>query len=221
MLLTILSLFMFPQDSAKLPNVRVFTYEAVPDSIEFYYEYKDQYDRPWHYGAVDIVPIIDTTVKFATEGASGIDYYPWSSWGLYVEKGKVRFKLTKDRLGKEQCIFAITKQGKAKIVPVSQCNIAEYRYAVQIAPLLVMNGKINPKLSTSFSTYFRSGYGILPNGNVLFLIAKQEVTYRQFAQLFLDRGCISAACIDINNPSCYWTPTHVVEYNTGVIVGVH
>jgi uncharacterized protein YigE (DUF2233 family) len=65
-----------------------------------------------------------------------------------------------------QAVFVITKQNKALMVPIKQRKEADYKYAVQCAPMLVIGSKINPQLTNAKSSYIRSGYGILKDGKV-------------------------------------------------------
>lgn len=222
MLLFVLSLLSLVQDT---PKIKLFTYEAAPKSIVFFYEWQDSNGHHWKYNNILNLQNHDKRLRFATEATMYGSYY--TPIGLYVENGKVVHKATIARkgdnsnFGMQQCIFAITWQDKAKIVPISQRNTSEYKHAVQVAPMVVVNGKINPKLTKSKSIDFRAGYGILPNGNVLFLITQDAVTFQQFAQLFVDRKCINAAYIDGGYDDFYWTPTHERHCDFGIMVGVH
>lgn len=202
------------------PTPKAFTYTADPSKIAFYYTDPEGL----RYADISILHEHDPQLRFATEAQMYGDHF--SALGLYVENGRVISKLsvcrhkTSDNFGQSQGIFAITKAGKAKIVPVSQCNVSEYKYAVEVAPMVVINGKINPKLTKSKSIDFRAGYGILPDGKVLFVITQDAITFQQFAQMFVDKGCTTAAYIDGGYDNFYWTPTHPSRCCFGVMVGV-
>ena len=73
------------------------------------------------------------------------------------------------------------------------------RIATQSGPMLVHNGIHHPKFNhESRSRKLRSGLGIMPNGNVVFLISKEHHTnFFQFATLFKDVfGCQEALFLD-------------------------
>ncbi len=78
-------------------------------------------------------------------------------------------------------------------------GIIKPRIATQSGPMLVHNGMHHPKFNhNSKSRKLRSGIGIMPNGNVVFLISKEHNTnFFQFATLFKDIfGCQEALFLD-------------------------
>jgi uncharacterized protein YigE (DUF2233 family) len=196
------------------------TYTANPENIRLYYKHNGQQIKKLNKLAT-VVP----GLKFATNASMfQIDYSPV---GLYVENGKTIRKAyivnnPKVNFGMQpQGVFAITKDNKAVIVPVSKMQVAGYKYAVQCAPMLVIDGKINPKLTKSESEYRRSGYGILNDGRVLFAISNTKVTFQEFARWFVSQGCTQAVYID-GVVSDYWTPTHSAHHYAefAVLAGV-
>ena len=95
-----------------------------------------------------------------------------------------------------QGVFYITASGKAGVSSVSNFSATGVRYATQSAPILVAGGKINPNLPTSESRIRRNGVGILRDGSVLMAVSDTGVTFREFAQFFIDNGCTSALFLD-------------------------
>jgi uncharacterized protein YigE (DUF2233 family) len=96
-----------------------------------------------------------------------------------------------------QGIFLLTKQGEPSIVPVSEFKLNKnINYATQSAPILIVKGKINPQLTHSPSRTLRNGVGILPNGKVVLISAKQPCTFQEFAGEFLRLGCVNALNLD-------------------------
>ena len=197
------------------------TYTARPENIRFFYQHNGEQVR-----VLEGVPRIDKKVKFATNATMfGKGYVPI---GLYIENGKrinqARvFNNPSVNFGMQpQAVFAVTKGKKAVIIPIQQRKEAEYAYAVQCAPMLVIGGKINPKLTRSSSSYVRSGYGILKDGRVLFALSEETVTFQQFAQFFVDKGCTEAVYID-GVVSDYWTPGHAPFPSSafGIMVGAY
>jgi uncharacterized protein YigE (DUF2233 family) len=125
--------------------------------------------------------------------------------GLYIENGKKLRPLKKvnnDKVNfgmQPQGVFFITKAGVARVLAVEgyeKEKESDVRCATQSAPMLVIDGKVNSKLTKSTSTYTRNGVGILKNGHVLLLFAKTPVTFQQFAKLFVEKGCTSALYLD-------------------------
>jgi uncharacterized protein YigE (DUF2233 family) len=125
--------------------------------------------------------------------------------GLFIQDGvKLRkLKITssdKYNFGMQpQAVFLITRQHKAAVVTVSdyqKMNEGNIWLATQSAPMVVINGSINPKLTTSSSAYVRNGIGILPDEKVLMVCTKHPVTFRQFAQLFINYKCTAAMYFD-------------------------
>lgn len=72
-------------------------------------------------------------------------------------------------------------------------------YATQSGPMLISKGNINAKFNpASVNRNLRSGVGILPNGNVVFIISKEaQTTFYDFANIFKERfGCKDALYLD-------------------------
>lgn len=125
--------------------------------------------------------------------------------GIYIENGRKLRSLKKVNSAKvnfgmqPQSVFVVTKTNIAKVLSVTEYEKekeSEVRFATQSAPMLVIDSKINSKLTRPSSGYTRNGVGILKNGQALFLYAATPVTFQQFAQLFVDRGCITAMYLD-------------------------
>jgi len=79
------------------------------------------------------------------------------------------------------------------------------RYATQSGPMLIVDGKIHPKIQpTGTSEKIRNGVGIGDSGAVVFAIADQPVTFDAFARLFRDAlGCRNALFLDGSVSSLY------------------
>jgi uncharacterized protein YigE (DUF2233 family) len=171
---------------------------------------------------------LDKSIVFAMNGGMFlIDYDPC---GLYVEKGKMKFKpriVNNPSLNfgmQPQGVFAITKDGKAVIDKATNLHISNYQYATQSAPILVIDGKINPKLTKSKSNYYRNGVGITKDGKVVMALSNSLVTFQQFAQFFVDKGCVTAMYLD-GAVSDYWMPGRDEPIGRGkgfgVLIAVH
>ena len=79
------------------------------------------------------------------------------------------------------------------------------RFATQSGPMLVVDGKIHPKiLPNGTSAKIRNGVGIGASGAVFFAIAEEPVTFDKFARLFRDGlGCANALFLDGSVSSLY------------------
>jgi uncharacterized protein YigE (DUF2233 family) len=151
------------------------------------------------------------TTKFAMNGEMYQEDY--SPVGLYIENREIINKAAivnnnSVNFGiNPQAVFFIDTNGKAGMVRVQNRNEKKYKYAVEIAPMLIENGVVNPILTRfNGNTRRRNGIGITKDGQVVFIVALQRTTFTEFAQLFKDNDCISAAFVD-GGISEYWTPT--------------
>jgi uncharacterized protein YigE (DUF2233 family) len=174
------------------------SYVAKADKTAFYYRLNGK-----GIGTLPALAALHPEIRFAMNmqmyaqgnGAS----YPV---GLYIENGKklsrlVRVNNPKVNFGMQpQGVFAITQQNKAVLVALDAVNEQDYKYAVEVAPLVVINSAINPRLTKSASRCIRNGVGILKDGRILFAISKEPVTFQEFANYFLKNGCTTAAYID-------------------------
>jgi len=119
--------------------------------------------------------------------------------GLYVENGKRLSPIKTIQNPKISTavepsgVFVINK-GKAYISnSMNQGHYNKVDYAIQSEPILIWNGKLNRKLPRG-KIQMRNGVGIKKDGMVYFACLKMD--YREFAQHFLDQGCISALQLD-------------------------
>ena len=84
-------------------------------------------------------------------------------------------------------------------------NAPPTRYATQSGPMLIVEGKIHPKIKPDgTSAKIRNGVGACPGGAVVFAIADEPVTFDAFARLFRDGlGCQNALFLDGSISSLY------------------
>jgi len=177
---------------------------APPEKVKFFYKHKGQ-----SIYRLDRLHKIDSNLVFAiTAQEYEIGYTPY---GWYVENGKeisTKLLLSRSITLKEgiypQGVFGITKSGKAEIVALQAAIAGNYKYAVQVSPLIVTKGMVNPQLPSEVKRW-PAGYGILKDGRVLIAISKREETLMELAQYFLSKGCTDAAFID-DVETMPWTP---------------
>ena len=90
--------------------------------------------------------------------------------------------------------------GAAGVTETSRylANPPAARYATQSGPMLIVDGKIHPKIQPSgTSAKIRNGVGVSDTGAVVFAIAEEPVTFDAFARLFRDGlGCANALFLD-------------------------
>lgn len=128
----------------------------------------------------------------------------FSPLGLYIEKGETVAKLNKTQTAygnfylQPNGIFYLTKEKKAVV-----CKTENFKpnknieYATQSGPMLVIEGKLHPKFTkNATSVHFRNGVGILPNGNLLFVMSKEKVNFYDFATFFKNKNCKNALYLD-------------------------
>lgn len=120
--------------------------------------------------------------------------------GLYIEKGKLLrgLKITNNPklmpASRGEGVFYI-RDGRAHVEPLqSNLKLTGIQYAVQAEPMLVINGKSNPKLSHKSRVLMRNGVGLTRDGRVYF--ACFESSERNFAAHFIEAGCIQALQLD-------------------------
>ena len=79
------------------------------------------------------------------------------------------------------------------------------RYATQSGPMLIIDGKVHPKIRPDgASQKIRNGVGACKGGAVAFAIAEDPVTFDTFARLFRDGlGCQNALFLDGSVSSLY------------------
>jgi uncharacterized protein YigE (DUF2233 family) len=197
LLISLLSLlWVFPPVSGD-----VIVFETTPSRITLHW--KDSIDAP--YRSFGSLFYNNKNLVFATNGGMFAATLNRDPLGLYIEKGKKLHPLRKVNNPKfnfgmqPQGVFFITKNNAARVVTIgeySKVNEASIKYANQSAPMLVMDGKINPQLTHSSSLNIRNGVGVKANGNVVLIVSKQLLTLRQFAQLFIDNECVSSLYMD-------------------------
>ena len=120
-------------------------------------------------------------------------------------------------------VFFISRTRTAGISATADFTARHVAYATQSGPLLVIRGAINPAFRPgSTNLNIRNGVGILPGGDVVFAMSKQEINFYDFAAYFRRLGCRQALYLDgfvsrTYLPAQDWTQT---DGDFGVIIGV-
>ena len=168
-------------------------------------------------------------LRFAMNG--GMFQEDFSPLGLYVENGieKQFVNLKKESFGnfymEPNGIFYINKKNQASICTTQQYNSqeADALFATQSGPMLISDGNIHPKFrKNSASKFIRNGVGLLPNGQLLFAISTEPVTFYDFAFYFQSKGCENALYFDgyVSQLSLPEKGVYQKGLNYGVIIGI-
>lgn len=122
--------------------------------------------------------------------------------GGFIDNDSVRKNWTDPVLGGgnfavENHIFGQTKNGKLFMIPYSaKDSLSSMKWAIQNGPVLVKNG-INARRSGASTTkYQRSGIGYTRQGEIVVIISILPVTFREFAEFFVQEDCVNAVFLD-------------------------
>jgi uncharacterized protein YigE (DUF2233 family) len=149
--------------------------------------------------------------------------------GLYIEDGaEASGIVTSDGPGNfgllPNGVFCIGKTLQVIESRSFRDNPPDCRFATQSGPMLVIDGKLHPKLlPDSDSTYIRNGVGVSADGSrAVFAISNDEVNFHAFARLFRDDLGLSDALYFDGNISRLYAPgldRHDAGFPMGPIVG--
>jgi uncharacterized protein YigE (DUF2233 family) len=95
-------------------------------------------------------------------------------------------------------VFYLTTKKTAKICTTENFrNNKNIEYATQSGPMLIIDGQIHPDFKKgSANLNIRNGVGILPDGNIVFVLSKKEINFYDFASYFKSLGCKNALYLD-------------------------
>ena len=149
--------------------------------------------------------------------------------GLYVEDGvEVSKLITSDGPGNfgllPNGVFCIADGFRVIESRTYKKTKPDCRYATQSGPMLVIGGKLHPKLlAGSDSLYVRNGVGVSADGQrAVFAISNEAVNFHAFARLFRDELGLPDALYFDGNISRLYAPAldrHDGGFPMGPIVG--
>lgn len=122
-------------------------------------------------------------------------------------------------------VFLINEKHEALIVESSAYTalLSPVVWATQSGPLLVQRGDIHPDfIEDSKNKKIRSGVGVRKDGTVVFALSKGEVTFYDFASLFLTKlKCPDALFLD-GDISAFYTPGMIgnKQHSFGPMIGL-
>lgn len=177
---------------------------------------------------------VDTAL--ATEGKAlgfamnaGMYHRDLAPVGLYVENGVEQSAIvTSDGPGNfgllPNGVFCIGDRFRVIESRAFKTEGPDCRFATQSGPMLVIEGKLHPKLlPDSDSTYIRNGVGVSEDGTrAVFAISNAPVNFNTFARLFRDALGLSDALYFDGNISRLYAPNldrHDGGFPMGPIVG--
>ena len=149
--------------------------------------------------------------------------------GLFIEDHRTTRKLnTRNASGnfylKPNGVFYITDKNKAAVCETNKFRAnSRVKYATQSGPMLLIDGVVHPKFTEGSSNItLRNGVGILPNGNVLFVITAFPVNLYEFAMYFKAYGCKNALYLDGAISQAYIPSKNLLQTggNFGPLIGV-
>ncbi|AYN00366.1 phosphodiester glycosidase family protein [Chryseobacterium sp. 3008163] len=169
----------------------------------------------------------DKNLKFAMNG--GMFEKNNLPKGLYIQDFKILNKI--DTLSGEgnfylnpNGIFYLTKNNDAELIETKKFkHDSNIKYATQSGPMLLINDEINPIFKKdSKNLNIRNGVGILKNGNVVFVMSKNEVNFYNFASIFKQLGCKKALYLDGFVSRTYYLEGNWIQKDGdfGVMIGI-
>lgn len=137
---------------------------------------------------------------------------------LNIRSGRGNFYL------KPNGVFFLTTDNRAGVSQSAEFrNKSNITFATQSGPMLVINGKIHPKFKpASNHLNIRNGVGILPNGEVIFIMSTYPINLYNFASYFKTLGCKNALYLDGHVSQTYLPEKNWQQLggNFGVMIGV-
>lgn len=160
---------------------------------------------------------------------AGMYHRDLSPVGLYVEDGvEVSKIVTSDGPGNfgllPNGVFCIGERFRVVESRAFKSRRPECRFATQSGPMLVIGGKLHPKLlPTSDSRYVRNGVGVSKDGRrAVFAISNDAVNFHAFARFFRDGLGLPDALYFDGNISRLYAPAlgrHDGGFPMGPMVG--
>jgi uncharacterized protein YigE (DUF2233 family) len=184
-------------------NYTVCTFDGRRDDIRIYWKGAGGRPLGGFSGLVDMLKAQGRQLRFAMNG--GMFEEDLSPVGLLIEDGKQRRRAdTREGASnfhlKPNGVFYLGEGGGAGVMETTRfLSVGPIaRYATQSGPMLVIDGRIHPKIRpTGTSIKIRNGVGVREGSVVVFAISDAPVTFYAFARLFRDAlNCPNALFLD-------------------------
>jgi uncharacterized protein YigE (DUF2233 family) len=181
----------------------VCAFDARRDEIRIYWKGANGAPYGGFAGLADALKAQGRELRFAMNG--GMFEADLSPVGLLIENGAQQHKAD-IRDGdsnfhlKPNGVFYLGEAGAAGVVETTRFLSMgpTARYATQSGPMLVIDGRIHPRIRpTGTSAKIRDGVGVREGSIVVFAISEEPVTFYAFARLFRDGlKCPNALFLD-------------------------
>ncbi len=142
--------------------------------------------------------------------------------GLLIARGRVWSPLNQ-RQGQgnfymqDNGVFGLLTDGRAFVMSTEDYvqqgfPPSQLRLATQSGPVMLQGGQINPQFTAgSDNQHFRNAVGLRPDGQVVFAISEQRVSFYAFASFLLSLGCTDALYLDGAVSRMYLPALHKVQ----------
>ena len=106
-------------------------------------------------------------------------------------------------------IFGYWNDWKLHLIPYKELwkSTVQFQWSFQNWPMLIQNGKNLREHSTSTSKYNRSGIWFTASWKAIIIYSDKPVTFKEFAQFFVDQWCTNAIYLDWWPYAWYGDPT--------------
>jgi len=217
------------KSSNVLQNSRLLIHEVDLNKSELHFYYKNDSSENFsnHKRLKEYLKNQNSELLFAVNG--GMYKKDFSPQGLYIEDGKVISDIEARKEGygnfylQPNGIFFIDNKGVGAIKETTKVNdFTNIKYATQSGPMLVIDGEIHDKFRKgSTNLHIRNGVGILPNGNLLFVMSKEKINFYDLALYFKNNKCKNALYLDGFVSRTYLPSKNWIQEdgNFGVIIG--
>lgn len=191
-----------PQNYVQKSKFLSYEIDPLQQKIDFYWRNKNDIGYKNFQNLKSELEKENKELVFAMNG--GMYNKDLSPQGLYIENGETKAIIDTLKNGygnfylQPNGIFYITKKNKPVLCTTESFqNNPDVKYATQSGPMLLINRTIHSKFrEDSSNIHIRNGVGILPNGNLLFALSKEEVNFYDFASYFKQHGCKNALYLD-------------------------
>jgi len=187
-----------------LSDSRFISHHVYPGEKRLRLVWQDELGQPYrHFQSVkSALAKQGRVVRFAMN--AGIFQEDLKPLGLYIENGVIQQRLSRRQSGygnfylQPNGVFLLKADGQAEIV---ETGVYEHhddiQFATQSGPMLLVNGKVNPKFNPeSSSLKIRNGVGVLSDGSLVFALSRSFIRFYDFAEYFKSLGCQQALYLD-------------------------
>lgn len=209
------------------PKLLIHEVDVKENELHFYYKNEFLENFSNHKRLKEHLRNKSYELLFAVNG--GMYKKNFTPQGLFIEKGKIINAIETKIEGygnfylQPNGIFYIDKNGLAGIKETTKVSaISNLKYATQSGPMLVINGEIHPEFrERSTNLHIRNGVGILPNGNLLFVMSKEKINFHELAMYFKNNKCSNALYLDGFVSRTYLPSKNWIQEdgNFGIIIG--